>query len=382
MDMNGPARVDAVRREMESASLEALVITRTGGIAYLAGVLVPWRTAVVITLDSEPELVTVTNDVARVRDQAWLPARRTWEMADPEGFASTVVDALRDAGIEQGQVGVDLVTAQHPGALSAAEYLHFRNALPKVELVNALEVLDRIMLIKGRDELEALRRAAEMADVGMEAAFKTIAPGVTEFEVAGRAEAAMRAAGNEFVWSVTGTEVGSGYRQSYEAGFTVAPSSKRIQRGDIVTVDVHTMHRCYLGDLALNAVVGDPTPEQQRLEAAWKASADAILASLRPGVAIADVARAAREAAAEHEYGAYTIPFFGHGLGTDARIPPTITEANSGTLELDMAFEVLVQTTVPQIGGLRLETAVHITETGYAPLNRCPIELRVIDPAR
>jgi Xaa-Pro aminopeptidase len=301
---------------------------------------------------------------------------RTWEMADPDGFAGVVVDSLKAKGVERGRIGVDLVTAAHPGALSAAEYLVFKDALPDAELVNGIGVLDRIMVVKDRWEIEALRRAAEMADLGMEAAFAAIAPGRTELHVAGVAEAAMRDAGNEFVWSVTGTEVGSGYRQSYEAGFTVAASEKRIQRGDIVTVDVHPMYRCYLGDLALNAVVGEPTRQQEQLEQAWKATADAIFEQLRPGVAIRDIAQAARAAADETEYGRHTIPFFGHGLGTDARIPPIISEANENALEKDMVFEVLVQTTVPSVGGLRLETAVHITEDGFAHLNRCPVELR------
>jgi Xaa-Pro aminopeptidase len=44
-----------------------------------------------------------------------------------------------------------------------------------------------------------------------------------------------------------------------------------------------------------------------------------------------------------------------------------------------MVFEVLVQTTVPHIGGLRLETAVHITDDGFEHLNKCPVELRVLD---
>lgn len=84
--------------------------------------------------------------------------------------------------------------------------------------------------------------------------------------------------------------------------------------------------------------------------------------------------------AEETGYGPFTGPFFGHGLGTDARIPPTIREGNPDRLEANMVVEVLVQTTVPKVGGMRLETAVLITETGHEQLNKTPIELRVIEP--
>jgi Xaa-Pro aminopeptidase len=376
--MNHHGRIEAIERSMRQDNLDALVITRNGGIAYAAGVLVPWRTAIVVT-EGHVELITVRNDVSRVLDLTWIEDHRVWQMADPDGFPDAVVDSLRDRGVDTGRIGVDLVSAQHPGAISASEYLTLTKSLPSAEWVNGIDTLDRVMLVKDHEETELLRRAAEIADLGMEAAFAAIAPGRTELEIAGVAEAAMRTAGNEFVWSVTGTEVGSGYRQRYELGFTVAPSTKRIQRGDIVTVDLHPMVGCYLGDLALNAVVGKPSDAQLELEAAWVGIAETILGHLKPGAAIADVARAASQAALDRGYDKYTIPFFGHGLGTDARIPPTITEANPNSFEEGMVFEVLVQTTVPEVGGLRLETATRITAGGYELLNKSPIELRVLD---
>jgi Xaa-Pro aminopeptidase len=250
--------------------------------------------------------------------------------------------------------------------------------MPRAEWVNGIAALDRVMLVKDHAETEMLRRAAEVADLGMEAAFDAIEPGRTELEVAGIAEAAMRTAGNEFVWSVTGTEVGSGYRQSYERGFTVAPSQKRIQRGDIVTVDVHPMIGCYLGDLAANAVVGEPTEAQRELEQAWAGIAETILGELKPGAAIADVSISAFTAAQESGYGEYTLPVFGHGLGTDARIPPSVHAGNPDHFEEGMVFELFIQTTVPEVGGLRLEAATRITSTGYELLNKWPIELGVL----
>lgn len=376
--MNHEARLRRIQRSMKEDDLEALVITRNGGIAYAAGVLTPWRTAVVVTAGGI-ELITVRYDAARVRDLTWIDALRTWELGYPEAFPDAVIATLRDHGVESGRIGVDLASAEHTGALSASEYLILAGALPDAEWVNGIAALDRVMLVKDHAETELLRRAAEVADLGVEAAFDAIEAGRTELEIAGVAEAAMRSAGNEFVWSVTGTEVGSGYRQRYERGFTIAPSQKRIQRGDIVTVDVHPMIGCYLGDLAMNAVVGEPTEAQHELERAWIGIAETILGELKPGAAIADVAIAAFTMAQESGYGDYTLPFFGHGLGTDARIPPSIHAGNPDHLEEGTVFEIFLQTTVPEVGGLRLETATRITSTGYELLNKCPIELRILN---
>lgn len=92
------------------------------------------------------------------------------------------------------------------------------------------------------------------------------------------------------------------------------------------------------------------------------------------------VAIAAYTAARDSGYADYTLPFFGHGLGTDARIPPAVHAGNPDRLEQGTVFELFAQTTVPEVGGLRLETAILITDTGHELLNKCPIELRVLEP--
>jgi Xaa-Pro dipeptidase len=235
------------------------------------------------------------------------------------------------------------------------------------------------MIIKEPAEIELLRRAAEIADLGMQAAFEAVAVGRSELAIAGAAELAMREAGNEFVWSVTGTEVGAGYRQAYPLCFTVMPTQKRVQHGDMLTIDLHPTYGCYLGDLSANAVLGTPTSEQRELAEAWKQVADAILTRLKPGAVISDVATAARQTAESLGYGEYTVPFYGHGLGTDARIPHTITETNHAVLEPNMIVEIDMQMTVPRRAGMRLETAVLITDGGHEQLNRVPIELHVLE---
>lgn len=373
------ARLLSIQEAIADSGLDGLMVTRTGAISYVAGCFVPWRTGIAIPREGEPELIILRYDARRLLDQCWIQRHRTWEITEEDSFALALVDSIKGWNLSRGRVGLELGGAQHPGVLSATEYQLITENSGDLEFSQGRHVLDRLMLHKTGAEVELLRRAAEIADVGMEAAFAAIAPGRTELEVAGHAEAAMRAAGNEFVWSVTGTELGSGYRQWYEEGFTVQPSNKRIQRGDIVTVDLHPMYECYLGDLALNAVVGEPSPEQQSLAAAWKAVCETILESLRPGEVIADIARAAKSTAEKSGYGDYLMPLLGHGLGTDARIPPIIIESNDERLEPNTIVEVHVHMSVPGVGGLKLETATLVTEDGCERLDKTPIELHIID---
>jgi len=376
--INFGERLVRIQRAMKDRDIDAMVITRDGGFRYVVGTNPTWRSAVVVPRDGLPELITMGYDIERLMDQTWLTNGRPWDLADPETFAHAVADSLVELG-EPKTIALDLGSATNTGAISAGEYFHLTERLANSEFVNGMSLLNEIMLKKDPAEVEFLRRAAEISALGMMAAFSSIKAGVTEFHIAGAAEMEMRNAGNEFVWGITGTEVGSGYRQWYHHGLTTIASEKRLQYHDLVTIDVHPMYQNYLGDFSLNAVVGKPSRPQVKLAQAWRDVAETIFTELKPGVIVSDVAKAAKLKAEECGYGDYLAPFYGHGLGTDARMPHVITEKNNEVLAEDEVVEVLVQMNVPGVGGMRLELPTLITASGNERLNSFPVGLFTVD---
>lgn len=193
----------------------------------------------------------------------------------------------------------------------------------------------------------------------------------------GLIENAMRNAGDLFTWSVTGNELGLGYRQRYPNCTVVMPANKIIQYGDMVTIDLHPMVAGYLGDLALNAIAGPPTPAIRRLADGWEEVVEVLVGALVPGRTVHEAASAAETAVQKRKLEAFCSPFYGHGLGTDARIPPVIVKGNQRVLKPRMVVEALLQITDPEVGGLRLEVPVLITEKGNEVLCKTPLKLHV-----
>lgn len=372
-------RVEGLRERARDRDLDAVVLTRDGSTTYLSGVAHPWRSAVVVPVRDHVTLVTSEYDAERVRSDTWIDDVRSWSKgAAPKSFVAVVREVLEGVGGTDA-IGVELDTADSPGVLSALEYRNLDRGLSG-DLENFVDQVNEEMLVKGPAEIARLRRAAEIADAGVEAAFDAIEPGVPETAVAGEAERAMRAAGDEFTWSVTGTEVGSGHRQSYQDGLTAMTSRKLIQRGDAVTVDVHPTYDGYLGDLCLPAVVGEPSGKQRELASAWEHVATAVLDALGPGVRVATVAERARSAAAETDAEEWFFESYqGHGLGTTARLPPLVSASSERTLEPGTVLVALVYLGRPGVGGFRLEVPVLITGDGSERLAKSPIEPRVID---
>lgn len=376
-------RLQRVRTELAAAGIDVLVGTRQATLSYLANAFLPWRSAVVVTPD-QVRLIAWEHDAERAREDTWLPGEEVRTYTRDEGFVAGLLRVLDELGARSAALGLEMgppQTAQlPPGALTAAEYVWFREAAPQARLVDALGATDQAMLVKSEVEIAALRSAAGMAQTAFRAALHALEPGVSENEIAGVIEGEARRAGNEWVWSVTaGTEVAAGHRTAYQGGVTQPATDHLIQVGDNVILDIHTMSDLYLADLAGNAMMGTPSPEQQNLHDAWKAALDLLLDGITPGARICDVTRLAYAVFDDYGLGDIKVPMFGHGLGTCARTPPRMTLDNEMELQTGMAMALGVHLYQPGVGGMRIEQPLVVGETGAEPLCDIALDWHVIN---
>jgi Xaa-Pro dipeptidase len=364
-------RIEKIRTEMDRRSLKALVATKQGGIHYILGEFAPWRTAAIIPLDGSVVGLTVHIDVDRLRRHCWVDDFRRWEWAlGKPSFPEMVANILTEIDLGGGSVGLEL------DDLRVNEFEVIRNNVGSVDLFDASDVIDEVMYVKDPVEFDYLRRAAEIADYGIHAAFEGLRVGMTETELAGVAEYAMAEAGNEFNWSITGgTEVGSGWRTAYWHGWTEPTTRKIIQPNDLITIDIHPMYNLYLCDQCNNLMVGTPTSDQQNLISVWKEAFHALLESIKPGAIGKEIARNAVTIIEKSRYGDHVTPMFGHGLGTTCRTPPTLSVTSEDILEPETALIAVVNLTKPGVGGMRIETPVRVTEEGPEMLSKLPIDL-------
>lgn len=102
------------------------------------------------------------------------------------------------------------------------------------------------------------------------------------------------------------------------------PSDRRLQEGDIVSIDVGAIWQGYHGDAAITVAVGEVAPEIRALMDATKRALEAGIAAVKAGRRMGYVSHAieaaAREAGFEvvREYG-------GHGIGRAMHEPPRIS---------------------------------------------------------
>ena len=120
-----------------------------------------------------------------------------------------------------------------------------------MKVIENEEVLMPLRYAKDPEEIEAMKRAAQAAEKGVEAAIVAVKSGATEIDVATEAEYAMRKAGAMRYGS--STFVDSGPHSIYLHGGT---TRRKLEDGDLVVIDVHPVVDMYSSDCPRTVVCG------------------------------------------------------------------------------------------------------------------------------
>ncbi len=379
-------RLKKIRGEMAAKNIDVFIGTRTVSLTYTAGAFIPWRSAVVISKDGYAGLVTMLIDNARLNSESWLDTITPYAPIPGLDLLDIVVSQIRGNGWDKAVIGVELGHSPrgNTGYLFATEYEFLLKSLPEATFVNALEVMDRASYIKEPEEILLLRQASAITDAGMERVKESLYVGICETEIAGIGEMELRRLGSEYHWAVTGSsEIASGYRATFPNNGTTQPTQKVVQKGENIIVDLHSCYHQYLGDLAHNFILGQPTREQEKLADAYLNIAETIISSFKDGNTVGQAHKTISAKIDALGYTGCVIPSFGHGLGVLGHewYPAIIDndEFRDVVLEENAVEVAFIAMSVPGVAGMRLECPILVTKEGGEPLCKTPLALTVLD---
>ncbi len=268
-------------------------------------------------------------------------------------------------------------------------------------LTDVSEVILKMRMIKGPEELSLVERAARQCDEVLEEVPNVLAEGVSEVDAASQLERLLRLVGHDGYlnmrsWgdympnlvvlspgSVKPSRLSSaGVGPGLSSACPVGSTPKKIKRGDVVWIDLSGRFKGYTADVTRTFVVGRAKPEVLEAFNAVSEIYRALVAeSLKPGVKCSEVyGRAinmARELGFEEGFmgrGEGKVPFVGHGLGLELDEPPTLGD-NDLELRDNMVVAVEPKIVLPGYEGVGLESTVVIQGGGCKVLDRSPLEL-------
>lgn len=235
---------------------------------------------------------------------------------DEVGMIHSINHSFEHLGADAKTVGLEH-TFITQSMMSMLTHPHAKPA--DVTAADATHILSQLRLVKDDNELERIRRAAQVADAGMAAAAKACHPRRSETEVAAEAEYALRRAGAEDFWR---TYVSSGPRTNIAHGL---PTGRTLVEGDPVMIDIHPIVNGYSADMCRTVCAGRPSSEIQAAYDAFLKAQQAGIEKARAGVRVDELEEAVHEVLQGEGYGDCIFGPPVHGVGIEfeeAPLPP------------------------------------------------------------
>jgi Xaa-Pro aminopeptidase len=359
-------RLEEAQERMRENKIDAYMVLTHDDFAYFFGTD-RYQPRAIIPAEGRPILVAFRGEEAEVNKEMGIDRVKVFASVGQQ--MKDVVTALQELRGERSGLTIGF----QMGFGTPAFLLEmFKKMNTYATVVDIAPVMEGMRLLKDETEIKSIRRAAEIAVIGMRAAEKALKPGVAENDVCAEAEYAMRKAGGS--GTATPIFVNSGVRSGWLHG---TATDKVIEPGDLVVIDLVPRYKGYCANICRTFVAGgELSKEQQQLIDTYTDAKMEAVKLLRPGNRMKDVDAAAKAAFTRHNLGESFINGFGHGigLGFEEKPMPTIVPTDAmveiqAGMVLTAGHSVL---SVPGIGGVRFEDVYVIGKDGNEWLTQYP----------
>jgi Xaa-Pro aminopeptidase len=340
-------RLEALQKNLKKKQFSGYLITNLNNIYYFTGFQdVPGATlALLVSMDDPSILLTPPLSYVAAQEQAencvvqQYPERGKYE--------SKIKRIVQDWKAKV--IGFD--------DLSISHYLNLTQILKPIRFIPDQDIIWELRRIKNKKEIELMKRAAELTDLGANVGMEAIEVGIREYEVAAEIEYAMRQRGSE--GTAFETVVASGPRSAYPHGVS---TDRILKKGDFIVLDLGARYKGYRCDITRTVVVGKPTSNQTRILGLLMEAQEEAFQAIREGVKARTVDMVARKIIETEGFGKQFIHGLGHGVGLDIHEPPYLSSKSVDVLERGN-----VVTDEPgiylQMGGARIEDTVLVHKT-------------------
>ncbi len=256
--------------------------------------------------------------------------------------------------------------------LSYADFKKYSDSFDSIEFIPTENIIEQIRMIKDKEEIIKMKKAAQITTESLKDLFKTIEPGIRELDIASELAYTMRKKGAQK--ESFDIIVVSGERSSLVHG---KPSEKKIDQGELIIIDVGANYQNYNSDITRTIIMGKEKKKQKDMYSIVLEAQEKALEFLKPGVKCKEVESIARDIIVKKGYGKYFSHGLGHGVGLDIHEFPWVSFRDDTVLLPGMVVTIEPGIYLPEVGGVRIEDSVLITEEGNEVLTWFPKILNI-----
>jgi Xaa-Pro dipeptidase len=286
---------------------------------------------------------------------------RPFDENTSEGFSRVRGDAFWDLikGIlkELGLTG-SMIGLQHDW-LSVREFEKLKQRLPEAGFKDFSATLWKLRHIKDAAEIDTIRQAVNISEIGIRTALEVVATSKSEQEASIEIESAMRRAGGQQ----------SGIRAAVLSGTQAhlpfsEPRASRISSDELVVLDITVSHAGYFGEVARTTHLGKPSNRQRRLFDYVLNAARLLEKRLKPEAQIKDVVEKTLKKLGKNFPPDTIVQPLGNSIGLDLYEPPYIVPEVQQALRAGMIFSIHPTGFADGVGAAKITDIILITEDG------------------
>lgn len=353
---------------LQASKMDALVLNPGPSLVYLSGLhfhLSERPVTMIFTLGQEPILILPELENAKTQDLPY-PLQSFLYGENPEDWTLAFNHAVQAAKIDGKRVGVE------PRRLRLLEFRLLSRAAPEANFDSAEEVIALLRMQKDENELMAMRKAAEVAQLALQDTLPMIKVGITERQIA--AELTLQLLRNGSDGEIPFAPIVSAGPNS--ANPHAIPTERPLSEGDLLVIDWGASYQAYFSDITRTFAIGMIGVAEQEISQVVLNANAAGRAAVHPGVTASQVDQASRAVIEAAGYGEFFTHRTGHGLGMEVHEEPYIRAGNDLILKTGMTFTIEPGIYLPGRNGVRIEDDVVVTEEGVESITNLPRQVR------
>lgn len=352
-------RLEVIREKLKKHKIDGILITKGVNYRYISGFT--GSSAYLIVTQSNADLITDFRYTEQAKKQAPM-----FNIIEYKGNVSQEIGRLlNEHCIDSLGFESDYITYE--------QYINYNSKLQIEELVPIKNIVEDMRIIKDLAELDLIREAARIVDGVFVAILPLIKPGICEIEIAAEIEYRMKKFGAQD--SSFQTIVASGTRSAMPHGVA---SNKKIENGDVITMDFGAIFEGYCSDITRTVFLGKPEGKMVKVYNTVLKSQKEALKGAHRGMKGKEVDAIAREIINSNGFENKFGHGLGHGVGLEVHEEPRFSPLAEKIIENDMVVTVEPGIYIENYGGVRIEDMIIIRDDKPEIITKAPKEMIVL----
>lgn len=237
------------------------------------------------------------------------------------------------------------------------EFTAFKSALVGFKLKPAEAALEAKRAVKTEEEISFITTAQQIAEGALKRAISHAKPGMTERELMAEINYEMIIGGAEKYSFETIVAFGANTAQPHHH-----PSDKKLDKDELILVDMGAKYNGYCSDMTRTFCIGDPGEQLERVYDIVKEAQEYAIKYIKAGMTCHEADALAREYIIANGYGDNFGHSFGHGVGIDIHEDPRVGANSQIVLRPNMVITAEPGIYIPGLGGVRIEDMLVVKE--------------------